>query len=83
MSEDRSPSLGEMYTSVANPPQPPKPKRDFTPLLSILFELAGFSALIWGFYLIFPCLGFIVGGLAALYIGVGIDPPVRKRRKEE
>ena len=45
--------------------------------VSSLVELAGIAAIVWGCYLIAPFLAFIVGGLALLLIGRGIDPPIR------
>jgi hypothetical protein len=46
--------------------------------VSALFDLAGLAAIVWGFYLIFPCLGFIVGGLGLILLGMVIDPPAGK-----
>jgi len=48
------------------------------PLVSAFFDLAGLAAIVWGFYLIFPCLGFIVGGLGLILLGMVIDPPAGK-----
>jgi ABC-type phosphate transport system permease subunit len=45
-------------------------------ILSLLLELAGLVAIVYGFWLIFPFLGFIVGGIAAILVGLAVDPPI-------
>jgi ABC-type phosphate transport system permease subunit len=47
-------------------------------ILSLLLELAGLVAIVYGFWLIFPFLGFIIGGVSAILIGLAIDPPIRR-----
>ena len=46
-------------------------------VLSAACEFAGLSAIIFGFFLIAPWLGWIVGGLAMVVVGLAIDPPKR------
>lgn len=44
-------------------------------ILSGILELAGIAAIVWGFALITPIAGWIVGGLALILIGLMVDPP--------
>lgn len=44
---------------------------------SMIVELLGISAVVWGFAQIAPWLGWIFGGLALVLIGLAIDPPSR------
>lgn len=46
--------------------------------ISGVLELLGIAAIIWGFYLIAPFLGFIIGGIGLLIIGRAIDPPIKE-----
>lgn len=46
-------------------------------------QLAGIVAFIWGFFLIAPFIGFIVGGIALMVIGRAIDPPRPTEPKHE
>lgn len=46
-------------------------------ITSGVFELLGILAIIYGFFLIAPFLGLIVGGMGALVIARAIDPPVK------
>ncbi len=48
-------------------------------MVSAVVELCGIAGIIWGFALITPWLGLIVGGLALVLVGVAIDPPIRSR----
>lgn len=48
------------------------------PYVSALFDLAGLAAIVWGCSLIAPFLGFIVGGLGLILLGLVVDPPARK-----
>lgn len=47
-------------------------------MISTVVELAGIAAIIWGFALIAPWLGWIVGGFALILVGLAVDPPTRK-----
>lgn len=47
-------------------------------MISAVVELCGIAAIIWGFALVAPWLGWIVGGLALVLVGVAIDPPTRR-----
>lgn len=58
-------------------------KVNYRLLLSALFELAGVAALVWGAFLIAPFLGFIVGGLGLILIGLAVDPPAARAKKRE
>lgn len=46
-------------------------------ILSIAAELSGIAAITWGFSQIFPWLGWIVGGVCLVLIGLALDPPRR------
>ena len=65
-----------------------KPSPELVKLVaSGLIELLGVAAITWGAALVFPALGFIVGGVGALWIARAIDPPQKplimfKRRGE-
>ncbi len=43
--------------------------------LSGAAELLGIGAIVWGFAQIAPWLGWIVGGIALVLVGLAIDPP--------
>lgn len=47
-------------------------------ILSGILELAGIAAIVWGFALISPIAGWIVGGLALILIGLMVDPPSKR-----
>jgi hypothetical protein len=47
-------------------------------ILSAILELMGIVAIVYGFFLINIFLGFIVGGFAAILLGLAIDPPTRR-----
>ena len=49
------------------------------PVVSALFDLAGLAAIVWGCSLIAPFLGFIVGGLGLILLGLAIDPPKKPK----
>jgi hypothetical protein len=57
--------------------------RNFLPFISLLFDLAGIAAIVWGFYLFLPALGFIVAGLGLILLGLAVDPPKRKPQQLE
>lgn len=46
-------------------------------VLSGLAELLGIAGIVWGFAQIAPWLGWIVGGIALVLVGLAIDPPGR------
>lgn len=46
--------------------------------LSGAVEIAGVAAIVWGFAQIAPWLGWIVGGLSLILMGLVIDPPKRR-----
>lgn len=48
-------------------------------ILSTILELLGLAAIVYGFFLINPFLGFIVGGFAAILLGLAIDPPINRK----
>lgn len=52
-------------------------------ILSLLLELAGLGAIVYGLFLIAPVAGFIGGGLGLILIGLALDPPQRAPRKIE
>ena len=51
------------------------------PILSGLLELAGFSAITYGCFLLTPVLGWIVAGLFLVLVSIAIDPPQRKPKE--
>lgn len=53
-------------------------KFNIGPILSLLLELAGLAAIVFGCYLLSPVLGFIIGGIATIIVGLAIDPPNRR-----
>lgn len=53
-------------------------KFNIWPIFSAILELAGLAAIVYGFFLINPFLGFIIGGFAAILLGLAIDPPTRR-----
>lgn len=52
-------------------------------ILSGILELLGIAAIVAGFSLIAPFLGFIIGGIGLIIFGLAIDPPARAARKAE
>jgi len=44
-------------------------------------ELAGFSAITYGCFLLTPVLGWIVAGLFLVLVSIAIDPPQRKPKE--
>lgn len=46
-------------------------------ILSTAAELSGVAAITWGFAQIYPWLGWIMGGIALVLIGLALDPPRR------
>lgn len=44
-------------------------------VLSGAAEVSGIGGIVWGFAQIAPWLGWIVGGLALVLVGLAIDPP--------
>lgn len=48
-----------------------------TRVASACVELVGVAAIVWGFAQIVPWLGWIVGGIALVLVGLALDPPRR------
>ena len=44
-------------------------------IISGVLELLGVTAITYGFYLIAPLAGFLVGGLSLIWVARAIDPP--------
>lgn len=51
-------------------------------VISGVLELLGLAAIVWGCSLIAPFLGFIIGGVGLMFIGLAVDPPAKRQREE-
>lgn len=59
-----------------------KQRPNYLPLIAILFDLIGIIGIIWGFHLIYDPLGFILGGIGLIVLGLAIDPPARAPKRK-
>lgn len=50
---------------------------DLRLIISMVLELLGVAGIVWGCALIAPFLGFIVGGIGLVLVGLSVDPPKR------
>lgn len=48
-------------------------------VISALLELAGLAGIVWGAALIAPFLGFVVGGIGLILLGLAVDPPAHRQ----
>jgi hypothetical protein len=75
--------LGDLVSRIRSAPLYLRRKIDVRFTLSSICELGGLSGFVWGFHLISPFLGFIVGGICLILVGLAIDPPVSPPKDSE
>ena len=75
--------LGALASRICSAPVVFARNLDIRFTFSSVFELAGLSGISWGFHLISPFLGFIVGGICLILVGLAIDPPVSRPKDSE
>ena len=59
------------------------PKANLPFLFASLLELGGIGGIVYGFWLIAPFLGFILGGISLILLGLAVDPPVKRPKNSE
>lgn len=75
--------IGSFASLVGFAPLKLTRKLDVRFTISGFVELAGIAGIVWGFHLIAPFLGFIIGGIGLILLGLAIDPPVSRTTNSE